>query len=425
MSEVREIRNERLSESYFEIDHASGLKILVYPKRNYASSYAVFGTRYGSIDTAFRLKGEKKFTEVPAGIAHFLEHKLFESEELDAFQRFAETGANANAYTSFDRTCYLFGCTGNFEASLEILLDFVTHPYFTPETVRKEQGIIGQEIQMCRDEPSWEVLFGLLRAMYHEHPVHMDIAGTPKSIAGITSELLYKCYDTFYGLGNMVLCTAGNTDCETVLSVADRVLEKRPRKEIERKFHREPPGVFEAYAERRLPVSAPVFMAGFKEDVETPERSLKEMVCSDILLELIAGRTSPLYTRLLDEKLINSVFDFEFFTGYGYAASLFSGESRDPEAVRDRLLEEVRRFRAEGVREADFERIRRKLYGRIVFGFNDVGELANGMADAYFTGRDIFSEAEALSRLTKQDVTERLERSLDPDNLALCIVKEE
>ena len=156
MSNIKEIRNELLKDSYYEIDHSSGFKIFVYPKENYSSTYAVFGTKYGSIDTCFKKEGEKDFTEVPEGIAHFLEHKLFESEELDAFARYAKTGASANAYTSFDKTCYLFQCSGNFEASLEILLDFVSNPYFTEQTVQKEQGIIGQEIRMYEDEPGWE-----------------------------------------------------------------------------------------------------------------------------------------------------------------------------------------------------------------------------------------------------------------------------
>lgn len=312
MNNVTEIKNEKLGESYYEIKHQSGLKILVYPKKNYASSYAMFGTRYGSIDTQFKLSGEKEFTEVPEGIAHFLEHKLFESEDLDAFQRYAATGASANAYTSFDKTCYLFSCSGDFKGSLEILLDFVTHPYFTPETVEKEQGIIGQEIKMCQDEPSWEVLFGMLRGMYKKHPVRIDIAGTVESISHITAELLYKCYGTFYNLSNMVLCVAGNVDVDTVLSVADKVLKKQPEKKIERKFHEEPKEVCESYVEEFLPVATPVFALGYKEDVKTPERSLKDVICSNIILELVAGKTSKLYSDMLSDGLINTAFGFEF-----------------------------------------------------------------------------------------------------------------
>lgn len=425
MNEIREIKNEKLGESYYTINHKSGLKILVYPKANYTSSYAIFGTRYGSIDTQFRTRGESAYTCVPEGIAHFLEHKLFESEDLDAFQRYAKTGASANAYTSFDKTCYLFSCSGDFKASLEILLDFVTHPYFTPETVQKEQGIIGQEIKMCRDEPSWEVLFQLLRCMYKEHPVRIDIAGTVESISEITAELLYKCYNTFYNLSNMVLCVVGNTDCETVLSVADRILKEQPETKIERKFHREASGVVAQYAETTLPVAVPVFAIGFKEDVKAPERTLKEALCSHILLELIAGKTSALYTEMLEEGLINTAFGFEFFEGYGYAALLFSGESRDPQAVRNKIVAQIEKLKTSGIPESDFERIRRKLYGRSIFGFNDIEAIANDMVAAYFSGEDIFAEGEILRSLTKDEVMARLHASINTESCALSVIKGE
>ena len=182
------IKNDILGEGYYSIDHKSGLKIFVYPKKDYAQTYAVFGTKYGSIDTRFKRSDKDEFIEIPEGTAHFLEHKLFESEELDAFQRYAKTGASANAYTSFDRTCYLFTCTGHFKENFEILLDFVKHPYFTEETVQKEQGIIGQEIDMYKDLPDWVCLFNMLSGMYHNHPVKIDIAGTKQSISQITAK---------------------------------------------------------------------------------------------------------------------------------------------------------------------------------------------------------------------------------------------
>ncbi|MBO5797439.1 MAG: insulinase family protein, partial [Clostridia bacterium] len=200
--------NPRTGEEVTRIDHASGLTIYVWPKPGYQSHYAVFGTHYGSIDTVFDIGGRR--TEVPAGIAHYLEHKLFENEDCDAFARYAKTGANANAFTTFDRTAYLFSGSGDITPSLEILLDFVQKPYFTEETVEKERGIIGQEIRMYDDTPGWQVFFNLLRTMYQVHPVRTDIAGTVESIAKITPELLYGCYNSFYNLHNMVLSVAGN-----------------------------------------------------------------------------------------------------------------------------------------------------------------------------------------------------------------------
>ena len=425
MPDIREVKSERLGESYFEIDHPSGLKILVYPKKNYAATYAVFGTRYGSIDTEFRLNGEGKFTCVPEGIAHFLEHKLFESEDLDAFERYAKTGASANAYTSFDKTCYLFSCTGKFQESLEILLDFVTHPYFTEKTVQKEQGIIGQEIQMCRDEAGWEALFSLLRAMYKTHPVRIDIAGTVESIAEITPELLYKCYETFYNFSNMVLCVAGNVTPDEVLSVADRLLKPQKPIEIERKFHREPREVAESYTEETLSVAFPIFSLGFKEAVETPERSLREILISDIILEAVAGKTSAFYSELLEAGLINTSFESEYFCGYGYAAWIFTGESPDGREVQKRITARIRALQETGISKADFERIRKKLYGRSIMQFNDIDGIANAMVSAYFCKEGLFDETEILQSLTLDEVNARLRTALQTDCASLSVIKPE
>lgn len=425
MPDIREVKSERLGESYFEIDHPSGLKILVYPKKNYAATYAVFGTRYGSIDTEFRLNGEEKFTCVPEGIAHFLEHKLFESEDLDAFERYAKTGASANAYTSFDKTCYLFSCTGKFQESLEILLDFVTHPYFTEKTVQKEQGIIGQEIQMCRDEAGWEALFSLLRAMYKTHPVRIDIAGTVESIAEITPELLYKCYETFYNFSNMVLCVAGNVTPDEVLSVADRLLKPQKPIEIERKFHREPREVAESYTEETLSVAFPIFSLGFKEAVETPERSLREILISDIILEAVAGKTSAFYSELLEAGLINTSFESEYFCGYGYAAWIFTGESPDGREVQKRITARIRALQESGISKADFERIRKKLYGRSIMQFNDIDGIANAMVSAYFCKEGLFDETEILQSLTLDEANVRLRTALQTDCASLSVIKPE
>ena len=425
MPDIREVKSERLGESYFEIDHPSGLKILVYPKKNYAATYAVFGTRYGSIDTEFRLNGEEKFTCVPEGIAHFLEHKLFESEDLDAFERYAKTGASANAYTSFDKTCYLFSCTGKFQESLEILLDFVTHPYFTEKTVQKEQGIIGQEIQMCRDEAGWEALFSLLRAMYKTHPVRIDIAGTVESIAEITPELLYKCYETFYNFSNMVLCVAGNVTPDEVLSVADRLLKPQKPIEIERKFHREPREVAESYTEETLSVAFPIFSLGFKEAVETPDRSLREILISDIILEAVAGKTSAFYSELLEAGLINTSFESEYFCGYGYAAWIFTGESPDGREVQKRITARIRALQETGISKADFERIRKKLYGRSIMQFNDIDGIANAMVSAYFCKEGLFDETEILQSLTLDEVNARLRTALQTDCASLSVIKPE
>ena len=424
MSNIKEIKNELLNDSYYEIDHSSGYKIFVYPKENYSSSYAIFGTKYGSIDTCFKVEGNESFTEVPEGIAHFLEHKLFESEELDAFARYAKTGASANAYTSFDKTCYLFSCTDNFEESLEILFDFVQNPYFTEQTVQKEQGIIGQEIRMYEDEPGWESLFVLLRAMYHKHPVRIDIAGTVESISEITADLLYECYNTFYNPANMALAVAGNVTVEQVLKVADKMLKPNESRKIERKFQEEPAEVVEKTAVKNLSVSMPIFAIGFKEEIKTPCRTLKESVESNLLLDIIAGKTSALYEKLLGEGLINTTFDTEYFEGYGYSAHIFNGESHEYEKVREYINEELARVIKDGVNEEDFNRIKKKHYGNFIMNFNDIDSISNSLIGSYFNGEGLFEQLSVLESVTLEDVNNRLRTAINIENSSMSVIKQ-
>ncbi len=419
---IKEIKNELLNEKYYDIDHPSGLKILVMPKENYSSTYAIFATKYGSIDTMIQMK-DGSFKEIPEGTAHFLEHKLFESEDLDAFERFAKTGASANAYTSFDRTGYLFSCSANFKKNLEILLDFVQNPYFTQATVEKEQGIIGQEIDMYKDVPDWEVMFNCLMNMYHNLPVRIDIAGTHESIAQISAETLYGCYDNFYNLHNMVLSVAGNVSVDEVIEVADRMLKPVEGKMAQRKVIDEPKEVVSPYVEEKLSVATPQFMFGFKENRDTPERTAKEEVTMEILLDMISGQSSELYRRLFDNKLINNSFGFEYFTGFGYSCVFFAGESTDPKAVADEIVKEIKSFRENGFDKAAFDRTKKKLYGRMIMGMNDVDGIANNMAVSYFAGEDIFTDFEIYKTVTLEDVEELFENTLDENYSVLSVIK--
>ena len=418
---IKEVRNELLNEKYYDIDHPSGLKILVMPKENYSSTYAIFATKYGSIDTMIQMS-DGSFKEIPEGTAHFLEHKLFESEDLDAFERFAKTGASANAYTSFERTGYLFSCSANFKKNLEILLDFVQNPYFTQATVEKEQGIIGQEIDMYKDAPDWEVMFNCLRTMYHNLPVRIDIAGTQESIAQITAKTLYGCYDNFYNLHNMVLAVAGNADVDEIVEVADKVLKPVEGKMAQRKVIDEPEEVIDSYIEEKLSVATPQFMFGFKESWDTPERTTKEEFSMEILLDMISGQSSELYKRLFDGKLINNSFGFEYFTGFGYSCVLFAGESNDPKKVAEEIVGEIGRFRETGFDETAFERTKKKLYGRMIMGMNDIEGLANNMAVSYFAGEDVFTDFEIFKTVTLDDVNDIFKKTLDENRSVLSVI---
>lgn len=421
MMNIKEVRNELLNEKYYDIDHPSGLKILVMPKENYSSTYAIFATKYGSIDTMIQMS-DGSFKEIPEGTAHFLEHKLFESEDLDAFERFAKTGASANAYTSFERTGYLFSCSANFKKNLEILLDFVQNPYFTQATVEKEQGIIGQEIDMYKDAPDWEVMFNCLRTMYHNLPVRIDIAGTQESIAQITAKTLYGCYDNFYNLHNMVLAIAGNADVDEIVEVADKVLKPVEGKMAQRKVIDEPEEVIDSYIEEKLSVATPQFMFGFKESWDTPERTTKEEISMEILLDMISGQSSELYKRLFDGKLINNSFGFEYFTGFGYSCVLFAGESNDPKKVAEEIVGEIGRFRETGFDETAFERTKKKLYGRMIMGMNDIEGLANNMAVSYFAGEDVFTDFEIFKTVTLDDVNDIFKKTLDENRSVLSVI---
>ena len=313
---IQEIKNERLKEVYYKINHPTGLTVLLYPMKGFSSAYALFGTRYGSIDTTFRSNTEEDYITVPEGVAHFLEHKLFENENgVDAFELFAKTGASANAFTSFDRTCYEFTCTDHFEESLEILLNFVQSPYFTEKTVEKEQGIIGQEIRMLQDRPGWKVLFNLLNALYVNHPVKVDIGGTVESIAEINSDLLYRCYRTFYNANNMVLAIAGNFDYKKALEIVDRCIKPADSLiQADSRMPQEPLSVAKKVIEDKLEVSVPLFNIGYKELPLFGYDLVKALAEFEILTEIITGEGSRFYREAYDSNLINSTFSSELFT---------------------------------------------------------------------------------------------------------------
>lgn len=424
MNSMREVKSERAGDRYFKVRHPSGLDIYIYPKGQNNSTYAVFGTKYGSIDNCFCKDSDSEPNRVPAGIAHYLEHKLFESEDGDAFERYAKTGASANAYTSFDMTCFLFSCTEKIYESLEILLDFVQSPYFTEQTVQKEQGIIGQEIKMYDDDPQWRVLFNLLGALYHKHPVRLDIAGTVQSIAQITPELLYRCYRTFYNLNNMVLCIAGNVDPEKVLELCDKMLKPSEPVKIDRIFEEEPGHIVQARVEQKLSVTIPLFELGFKEIVGPERPTAKQMAETEILLEALSSNASPLFRRLMDAGLINEAsFGNEYFEGPGYAAVIFSGESKEPEKVADEIKKEIESVRSGGLDRHAFERAKKAVYGRNVAALNNVGSIANSLVSLAFSGRELFSYIDAIAQADLDSVSGRLKDQLRPELSSLSVVR--
>ncbi len=422
--EMNEIRCEQAGESCLHVKHPSGLEIYIMEMPGFHTAYALFGTKYGSINTQFRLKGEEDYAQVPNGIAHFLEHKLFENEDCDAFAQYAKTGANANAYTSFDRTCYLFQCSENFRESLEILLSFVQAPYFTQESVAKEQGIIGQEIRMYEDEPSWRVFFNMLRSMYHNHPVRIDIAGTVESIAEIDADLLYRCYHTFYNLHNMVLSVAGNVKAEEVLELCDKLLKPCEDRGLQQVFPDEPYEVVEPLVEQALPVGAPLFNLGFKLRPRQGHDLLNAELKAHMVMLTLLGNTSAFYQEMMEKGLLNSEFGVDSpFTGDGYFALICGGESRDPEAVRDRILEVIEDAKKNGFDRETFEMIRRTHYGAMIRSCNNVESNASSMLNAFMAGLQPFSTIKALAGITYEDAMQFLTEEIDTANVTLSIIR--
>lgn len=420
----QQIISEKLQEKYFYMKHPSGLSIYLYPKSGYKSSYAIMGTNYGSINSRFRANPGQVITEVPDGIAHYLEHKLFEGKEADAFELYSKTGASANAYTSFDKTAYLFSCADNFEKSLDILLNFVQSPYFTDKNVEKERGIIGQEIQMYEDSPGWKVLVNLLCAMYKNHPVAHEIAGTIESISKITPENLYECYNAYYNLNNMSLCISGNIDIDTTLSIIDKNVKYSRPFETESLFPDEPHETVKPYVSQKFELGSPIFNLGFKEKVETSQRmSIKQVACTDIILRAIASKSSPMYIKLLDMGLINTTsFSHEYLEGPGFASIIFSGESKNPKETSNIIQEEVSKIRKNGIDSKAFERAKRSVYGESISALNSVSNIANILLDFSFCKREIFKYIESISSLKLDDVNLRLKEQLDPEYSSLSEV---
>lgn len=421
--EIQEIYCAQTGDKCNYIKHSSGLDIYICEMNGFSTTEALFGTKYGSINTMFKTKDDSEYTVAPEGIAHFLEHKLFENEDCDAFALYAKTGANANAYTSFDRTCYLYSCSDNYLESLRILLGFVQSPYFTKETVDKEQGIIGQEIKMTNDNPGWRVLFNMLRSMYHNHPVKIDIAGTVESIAKIDAELLYKCYNTFYNLHNMVLVLAGNVNTEEVLEVADELLKPCEDIKLETVFPEEPYEIIEEEIYEHLPVGMPIFNIGIKcTPLSGYERLKANMECY-IAGSIISDPSAPLYQKLIEQNLINSTFGYEVFDGDGFFTLIFSGESSDPKKVRDMLTKEIERVKKEGLDRQLYDSIKKSSYGEMIMESNNTEAVASNLISAFMSETMPYDQIKILSEMTYDDVMAALNTRFDTKNLVLSVIE--
>ena len=402
-----------LEERYYLMEHPSGLSVYVFPKE-LTTTYALFSTRYGSIDNCFCLEGGERET-VPDGIAHFLEHKLFENEDgSDAFGRFSALGADANAYTSYQRTAYLFSCTEHFEESLAELLRFVTHPHFTKESVEREQGIISEEIRMYEDNPWDRAQRQLLCGLYHRHPVRKNICGSLSSIRRITPELLYRCHEIFYNPSNMALVVCGDVDPDRVYELVDAMpWPKQKTTGFARILPREPATVAKKELSCRMQVSKPLFYVGVKDPIlpPTPAGRLRRDAAMTLLDEVLFSRAGELYNSLFEEGLITSAFFGGYSCADSFAYHCISGESDDPMQVLERIKTYVEQVKEKGIDPQVLERCRRVLYADELRAFDSTEEIANRLLAFVFDDAEIFSYPTLLQEITREELEELLKDS--------------
>ena len=423
------IENLKVKEKLYIEKLQNGLTVMIIPKKDIQKKYMIWGTNYGSNDNKFIVPGEQNVTEVPNGVAHFLEHKMFEQENgTNSLDVLTALGVNANAYTTNDHTAYLFECTDNFYKAMDELMDYVQHPYFTDENVEKEKGIIGQEISMYDDYPDWRVYLNTLEAMYHNNPIKIDITGTKETISKIDKEILYKCYKTFYHPSNMVMVISGDFEPEKLLEeVKKRLITNKPSGEIKRIYPEEPDSIVKKEVVQNLEVSIPMYTIGIK-DVENNNKEDKSFIVKkdigiDILLNLILGRSSSLYQELYKNSIIFGEQSLSYEFGKGYAHILISGISSNPKEVFNKFKETVNKLKEEGINELDFERIKKMSYGNYVREYDDVQNVSRMFLADYFRGICSFDYLENIETINIEYLNQLLKDVFKEDKMVLSIVE--
>ncbi|AMM58008.1 TPA: insulinase family protein [Clostridioides difficile] len=426
---MEKIVNDILKEEVYYEKLQNGLDVYFMPKRGFMKKYAILATNYGSNDLEFVPIGEDKKIRVNEGIAHFLEHKMFEQPDGgDAFDKFSKLGVNANAFTNFTMTAYLFSATENFYESLEHLIDYVQTPYFTDENVEKEKGIIAQEIKMYNDDPDWNVYFNCLKAMYVNYPARIDIAGTVDSIYKITKEELYKCYNTFYNPGNMALFVVGDLDVEKVIDVtkkSNNYKVDKLSKSIERFYPEEPEGVKEKEVIEKFPISMPMFNIGFKDSnvgLKGKELLRKEIV-TDILVGMLFKKGSKLYEDLYMQGLINENFGAGFSSQVDYAFSIIAGDSKEPKKVKEIILDYIEKSKKEGLSKEEFERTKKKKIGSFIKCFDSINFIGNSFISYVFKDINLLDYLDIIKDITFEEVEERLKEHFKEEYCVISIVE--
>lgn len=403
---MKKIDFDQLQETLYHQKLDNGLNVYVLPKEGFSKTYVTFTTKYGSVDRTFIPRGGSELVTVPDGIAHFLEHKMFEKEEGDVFQEFSENAAAANAFTSFTRTSYLFSATANLYKNTKTLLDFVQQPYFTEKTVEKEKGIIAQEITMYDDQADWRQYFGTIANLFKNHPVRIDIAGTVETIQDITAEHLYECYETFYHPSNMVFFAVGNVDPEEMLKFVEADQQAKVFEDpepITRSFPEESDFATIKRDELRMDVTKPKLMIGSK--CRNTNMSGKEMLvrelASDVTLDILFGRSSEFFTKAYNDSLIDESFGYEFNLESGFGFAAVASDTEHPEQLEQlvfSVLEEAKNNWS--ITEEQLQRICKKRIGLFMRALNSPEFIANQFTHYNFNGMNLFDVVPVLENLT-------------------------
>jgi predicted Zn-dependent peptidase len=425
---MEKISFDQLQEELFHEKLSNGLNVYILPKKGFNKTFATFTTKYGSVDNTFVPLGKDEFVKVPDGIAHFLEHKLFEKEDGDVFQQFSRQGASANAFTSFTRTAYLFSSTSDVEKNLETLIDFVQEPYFSEKTVEKEKGIIGQEITMYDDNADWRLYFGLIQNLYQNHPVKIDIAGTIESISHITKDWLYECYNTFYHPSNMLLFIVGPVDPESFMNQVKENQSKKDYKampEIKRKFETEPSQAAEKKQVLEMNVQTSKCLLGIKalHVDQTGDELLKNELTMNILLDLLFGKSSENYNQLYNEGLIDETFSFDYTQEQGFGFAMIGGDTGEPDKLAETLAEMLLKAKGQAIfNEEQLERAKRKKIGGFLRAVNSPEYIANQFTRYAFNDMNLFDVVPTLEQITLNDVQSLASEVISEERFSVCQV---
>ena len=423
------IENLKVKEKLYIEKLENGLTIMIIPKKGTEKKYVMWATNYGSLDNKFIAPGDTSVTEVPNGVAHYLEHKMFEQRSgKNSLDTLTELGVDANAYTTTNHTAYLFECTENFYPALDELMDYLQNPYFTDENVEKEKGIISQEIMMYDDYPEWEVYMNAIRCMYEKNPITIDIAGTVESIKGIDKEVLYKCYNTFYNLNNMVMCVVGDFEPDTLLEEIEKRIIKPNENNgaIKRITEEEPKRIVKKETEKQMEVSQSLFVIGIKdvnfEDTKTEEELIKKHIAIEVLLNMLIGKSSKVYKELYEQGIIMSEAYMEYEFEKTYAHIAITGQSKDPKKVLECLEKEIDNFKENGLDEEHFKRIKNMIYGGYIKEYNSVSDIARMFVSDYFKGINSFNYLEYFDEVTKDYAENVLKDVFKKENTVISIV---